>query len=129
MLNYLWVSIGGAVGTAARFWISGVIGQRYGEVFPYGTLTVNVTGSFLIGVLAALTNPDGRWLVSPSFREFFMIGVCGGYTTFSSFSLQTLNLIHDGEWLRAIWNTVASVLLCLFAVWLGQISASMVNRP
>src|SRR6185436_4846728 len=66
MLNYLWVSIGGAIGTAARFWISGMIGQRYGEMFPYGTLIVNVTGSFVIGLFAALTNPDGRWLVSPS---------------------------------------------------------------
>jgi len=105
-----------------------MIGQRYGEMFPYGTLVVNVTGSFVIGLFAALTNPDGRWLVSPSWREFFMIGVCGGYTTFSSFSLQTLDLIHDGEWLRATWNTIGSFAFCLFAVWLGQVCASMINR-
>ena len=101
MLSYLWVSIGGAFGSAARFWISGVAAQRYGQTFPYGTLTVNVTGSFIIGFFAALTDPEGRWLVSPSFREFFMIGVCGGYTTFSSFSLQTLSFAQEGEWLRA----------------------------
>ncbi len=101
MLSYLRVGKGGAIGSAARFWISGVVAQRYGQTFPYGTLTVNVTGSFIIGFFAALTDPEGRWLVSPSFREFFMIGVCGGYTTFSSFSLQTLSFAQEGEWLRA----------------------------
>jgi CrcB protein len=101
MLSYLRVGKGGAIGSAARFWISGVVAQRYGQTFPYGTLTVNVTGLFIIGLFAALTDPEGRWLVSPSFREFFMIGVCGGYTTFSSFSLQTLSFAQEGEWLRA----------------------------
>lgn len=129
MLSYLWVSIGGAIGSAARFWISGVVAERYGQTFPYGTLAVNVTGSFIIGLFAALTDPEGRWLVSPSFREFFMIGVCGGYTTFSSFSLQTLSLAHEGEWFRAAVNTIASFAFCLFAVWLGHISISMINKP
>jgi len=128
MLSYLWVSIGGAIGSAARFWISGVVAQRYGQTFPYGTLTVNVTGSFIIGLFAALTDPEGRWLVSPSFREFFMIGVCGGYTTFSSFSLQTLSLAQDGEWLRAAANAVVSFAFCLLAVWLGHFSVSMINK-
>ena len=128
MLSYLWVSLGGAVGTAARFWISGIVAQRYGETFPYGTLVVNVTGSLLVGLFAALTDPDGRLLVSPSFRQFFMIGICGGYTTFSSFSLQTLALVHDGEWLRAAANTVASFVLCLFAVWLGYFSGAIINK-
>ena len=82
MLGYLWVSVGGAIGSAARFWISGVVAQRYGQTFPYGTLAVNVTGSFIIGLFAALTDPEGRWLMSPSFRQFFMIGICGGYTSF-----------------------------------------------
>ncbi len=128
MLSYLWVSVGGAIGSAARFWISGVVAQRYGQTFPYGTLAVNLTGSFLIGLFAALTNPDGRFLASPSSREFFMIGICGGYTTFSSFSLQTLALAQDGEWLRAGANTVASFTLCLVAVWLGHFSVSMINK-
>lgn len=129
MLSYLWVSIGGAIGSAARFWISGVVAQRYGQTFPYGTLTVNVTGSFIIGLFAALTDPEGRWLVSPSFREFFMIGVCGGYTTFSSFSLQTLSLAQEGEGLRAAANAIASFVFCLLAVWLGHFSVSMINKP
>jgi CrcB protein len=128
MLSYLWVSIGGAIGSAARFWISGVIAERYGQTFPYGTLAVNVTGSLIIGIFAALTDPEGRWLVSPSFRQFFMIGVCGGYTTFSSFSLQTLSLAQDGEWFRAAANAVASFALCLLAVWLGHFSVTLINE-
>lgn len=129
MLSYLWVSAGGAIGSAARFWISGLVASRYGQTFPFGTLVVNVTGSFIIGLFAALTDPDGRFLTSPSFREFFMIGICGGYTTFSSFSLQTLALAQDGEWLRAGANAVASFTLCLVAVWLGHFSVSMINKP
>lgn len=129
MLSYFWVSLGGAIGSAGRFWISGLIATRYGQTFPYGTLAVNVTGSFIIGVFAALTDPDGRFLASPSFREFFMIGICGGYTTFSSFSLQTLSLAQEGEWLRAGMNAVASFTLCLIAVWLGHFFVSMINKP
>jgi CrcB protein len=123
MLNYLWVGIGGALGSIARFWISGVVARQFGETFPYGTLIVNVTGSFIIGLFATLTDTDGRWLVAPSFRAFFIAGVCGGYTTFSSFSLQTLNLARDGEWARAGANAVLSFLLCLIAVWFGHLLA------
>ena len=89
MLSYILVMLGGALGTGARFWMSGFIAERGGEFFPLGTLVVNVSGSFVIGFFAAFTDPEGPVLVSPRFREFFMIGVCGGYTTFSSFSLQT----------------------------------------
>jgi CrcB protein len=128
MLNYIWVSLGGAIGSAARFWLSGVVAQRYGQTFPYGTLAVNVTGSLIIGMFAALTEPDGRWLVSPSFRQFFMIGICGGYTTFSSFSLQTLTLAQDGEWFRAGANSIASFALCLLAVWLGHVSVTLISK-
>jgi CrcB protein len=128
MLNYFWVSVGGAVGTAARFWLSGIVAQRYGQTFPYGTLVVNVTGSFIIGLFAALTDPDGRWLVSPSVRQFVMIGVCGGYTTFSSFSLQTLSLAQDGEWFRAAANSFLSFALCLIAVWLGHFCVTLITK-
>jgi CrcB protein len=128
MLSYFWVSLGGAIGSAGRFWISGLVADRYGQTFPFGTLAVNVTGSFIIGLIAALTDPEGRFLASPSFREFFMIGICGGYTTFSSFSLQTLSLAQDGEWFRAGANAVASFALCLVAVWLGHFSVSMINK-
>jgi fluoride exporter len=84
---------------------------------------VNVTGSFAIGFLAAFTDPEGSYLVSPRLRQFFMIGVCGGYTTFSSFSLQTLDLVRDGDWFKAGLNTLLSFVCCLIAVWLGRILA------
>ena len=129
MLSYFWVSVGGAIGSAARFWISGIVAERFGQTFPFGTLIVNVTGSFIIGLFAGLTEPEGRWLVSPSFREFFMIGICGGYTTFSSFSLQTLALAQDGEWFRAAGNAIASFSLCLLAVWIGHFSVWALNKP
>ena len=123
MLSYIFVILGGALGTGARFWMSGFIAQRAGEVFPLGTLFVNVSGSFVVGFFATLTGPEGPVLVSPRFRQFFMIGVCGGYTTFSSFSLQTLDLARDGDWLKALLNTVLSFACCLAAVWLGCVLA------
>lgn len=121
MLTYFWIMFGGALGSGARFWASGLVAERYGAVFPLGTLFVNVTGSFLIGVVAALADPGGPLLVSPRLRQFVMIGVCGGYTTFSSFSLQTLELAQAGDWLRAGANSVLSLVCCLVAVWLGRI--------
>ena len=123
MLSYIVVMLGGALGTGARFWASGLIAERAGEFFPLGTLIVNVTGSFAIGFLAAFADPEGRFLLSPRFREFFLVGVCGGYTTFSSFSLQTLDLIRDGDWFKACLNTLLSFACCLAAVWLGRILA------
>jgi CrcB protein len=121
---YLWVGLGGAIGSVVRFWLNGVV-SRYFETFPMGTLLINVTGSFLIGLFAASTGTEGRWLASPSFRVFFMVGICGGYTTFSSFSLQTLNLLRDREWLYAGGNVILSVVLCLVAVWLGYLLGAM----
>jgi len=120
MFSYLVVAIGGALGSVGRFWLSGAIAQKFGETFPAGTLVVNITGCFVIGIFAALTGPEGRIWASPTFRQFFMIGVLGGYTTFSSFSLQTLALARDGEWLFAALNAIGSFLLCLVAVWLGD---------
>src|SRR5207248_1696428 len=111
----------------ARFWFSGLFARQFGETFPWGTLLVNISGSFAIGFFATLTGPDGRWLVNPTARQFFMIGVCGGYTTFSSFSFQTLNLLEDGEWLYAGANVLLSVLLCLAGVWLGHLLAGALN--
>jgi len=115
--------LGGAFGTGARFWASGFVAERAGEFFPLSTLVVNVTGSFAIGFLAALTDSMGPLLLSPRLREFFMIGVCGGYTTFSSFSLQTLDLVRDGDWFKAGLNTLLSFACCLTAVWLGRVIA------
>ena len=128
MLSYFIVMPGGALGTGARFWASGFVARRFGEAFPFGTLVVNVTGSFVIGFFATLSDLDGVLLVRPTFRQFFMIGVCGGYTTFSSFSLQTPTLARDGEWLWAGGNTVLSVVLCLIAVWLGHAAAEWLNK-
>ena len=113
MLNYLWIMLGGALGTGARYWLSGFAAQRVGEVFPVGTLIVNITGSFVIGFFAAMVDPLGPFLVSPRFRQFFTIGICGGYTTFSSFSLQTFELMQEGDWLKATLNILISVVGCI----------------
>jgi CrcB protein len=123
MLDYILVMLGGALGTGVRFWASGIIAEQAGEVFPLGTLVVNVTGSFIIGFFAAFTDAERPFLVPPRFREFFMIGVCGDYTTFSSFSLQTLDLVREGDWFKACVNTLLSFGCCLTAVWLGRVLA------
>ena len=130
MLTYLWVAIGGALGSVGRFWLSDLVAARFGESFPIGTLFVNVSGSFLIGIFAALTIPEGRMdSQSRAFvSQFLMYGVCGGYTTFSSFSLQTLNLLRDREWLYAGENIILSVALCLLGVWLGFLLVSFLNQ-
>lgn len=120
LLDYVWVMLGGALGTGARFWLSGFTAQRIGELFPVGTLLVNLSGSFVIGVFAALADPMGPFLVRPRFRQFFTIGLCGGYTTFSSFSLQTLDLMQAGDWMKALLNVLISVFGCIAAAWLGR---------
>ncbi len=127
MGTYLWVAAGSALGGMARYWCSGFIAERAGDAFPWGTLAINILGSFVIGFFGGLTGPDGRFLVSPDVRIFVMVGLCGGYTTFSSFSLQTLVLMQDGEWARAGANVLLSVVLCLFAVWLGVAAAGAIN--
>ena len=127
MLAYVWVALGGALGTTARYWLSGVVARSVGETFPWGTMVINISGSFVIGFFGALTGPDGRWFVGSNARQFVMIGICGGYTTFSSFSLQTLNLTNDGEWFRAGANIGLSVALCLIAVWVGVGAAGLIN--
>ncbi len=127
MSVYLWLALGGALGTLARYGLNGLISERFGQTFPLGTMVINVTGSFVIGLFAELTAPEGRWLASPTFRTFFMVGICGGYTTFSSFSLQTLNLVQDKEWLYASLNILLSVALSLVAVWLGHVLALKLN--
>lgn len=127
MQAYLWIGIGSALGGMVRFWCSGVAARLIGETFPWGTLFVNVLGSLIIGFIATMSAPDGRLFLGTLERQFIMIGVCGGFTTFSSFSLQTLNLLNDGEWLYAGLNIGASVVLCLLAVWLGHIAAVQLN--
>lgn len=128
MALYLWIAVGSAIGGVARFALSGLVANQFGPTFPWGTLIVNVSGSFVIGFINTITAPDGRVFASGTTRQFLMTGICGGYTTFSSFSLQTLNLANDGEWMRAGANAVLSVVCCLLAVWLGHITALYLNR-
>ena len=128
MMIYFWVMLGSALGGAARYWCSGFAAAHFGETFPLGTLAVNVIGSLIIGFFATLTGPEGRYLVGTEARQFVMIGLCGGYTTFSSFSVQTLNLVRDGEMKLAGANVALSVMLCLLAVWLGHIAAASINQ-
>ncbi|MCE0499462.1 MAG: fluoride efflux transporter CrcB [Methylacidiphilales bacterium] len=125
---YIYVMVGGALGTLARFLLSAYVASHVGETFPWGTLLINVTGSFAIGFFGTLTDPDGALLVRPEARTFFMIGICGGYTTFSSFSLQTLRLAQNGQLLYAGANIIASNVGCLLAVWLGYLCAANIRR-
>jgi len=125
-MEWAWVIIGSALGGMARYGVSGTVARRIGETFPWGTLTVNVVGSFVIGLFAALVAPGGALGGERMVGAFVMTGVCGGYTTFSSFSLQTLNLARDGEWPRALANVVASTVLCLLAVWAGFALAALI---
>lgn len=128
MMNYLWIAVGSALGGVLRFWLSGLAAQRFGEGFPTGTLLVNATGSFLIGFIYTFTAATGKSPGSEAIRNFLMAGLCGGYTTFSAFSLQTLNLARSGDWLAAGLNVMLSVALCLLAVWLGHLLAQAMAR-
>ena len=124
MLAYVWIAVGSALGGMARH-ACGVLATRYlGAGLPWGTIFVNVSGSFLIGLLAALTARQGRAHLDPLLRYFLMIGFCGGYTTFSAFSLQTLELLRAGAITPALTNVLLSVLLCILAVWLGYLAGA-----
>lgn len=125
--HVLWVALGGALGSVARYACSGWVARVFGETFPWGTLCVNIVGSLIIGFGATVTGPDGRWLASPATRQLLFVGFCGGYTTFSSFSLQTLTLLNDGEWTLAGANMAGSVASCMVAVWLGAVLGNLVN--
>ena len=120
---YLWIALGSAIGGAGRYWCNNVVSSAFGDAFPWGTIAVNVAGSFLIGFLASIDPFPGRsWLPGPEARAFLMVGVCGGYTTFSAFSLQTLDLLRNGQWPEALGNIALSVALCLLAVWIGHLA-------
>jgi CrcB protein len=129
MLFYLWLALGGALGTLARFGVSSIAAQCFGTDFPWGTLIINVAGSFIMGFFASLTTAETRFAAGPTTRQFVMTGVLGGFTTFSSFSLQTLNLARNGDWLRAGANASGSLVLCLVAVWLGHLTAVAITAP
>lgn len=128
MSVYLWIAFGSALGGAARYWCNGFFARSLGGAFPWGTLFVNVAGCLFIGFFATLTAPDGRMFVAPLTRQVVMAGICGGFTTFSSFSLETLNLARDGEFFRASGNVMGSVALCLIGVWIGHLFGLYLNR-
>jgi len=118
------VLTGGFLGGVLRFAISGVVARRLGETFPWSTLVVNVTGDVVIGGLAGAAATAGGALATAAFREFAIVGILGGYTTVSSFALQTLSLAVDGERLRAALNVVVSTVLGLAAVGAGFLLAA-----
>jgi CrcB protein len=120
------VMIGGAIGTLARYVVS-ILALPISRELPWGTIAINITGSFLIGVFGTLTLAHGRYPVSENLRRFVMVGLCGGYTIFSAFSLQTLDLLRSGAVARATVNAVASVILCVGAVSVGHLIAAQLN--
>jgi len=115
---YLAVGLGSALGGILRLWLAGLVTQRWGDGFPWGTLLVNVIGSFAIGVFSGALGP-GRWMLGEPAMVFLTAGICGGFTTFSAFSIQTLRLLQQGQFGAALANIASSVSLCLLAVWLG----------
>ena len=119
------IFLGSGSGGLLRYWLGGIVQNWSGPSFPFGTFVVNVTGCLAMGFLA--TAWTGSVLIREEYRSAVLIGVLGGYTTFSSFSLQTLNLAQDSEWLQAGGNVVASVVFCLLAVWLGHMLALSIN--
>ena len=123
---YACVASGGMLGSLARYLASLAIPLVSG--FPLPTLFVNVTGSFIIGLYSTLTGPDGRWFAGTRQRQFVMTGICGGYTTFSAFSLETFRLLHEGRTGTACLNIAISVVTWLAAVWLGHRLARRLNR-
>lgn len=122
----LYVTLGGALGTLTRYLLS-VLALPISHRFPWATLIANVTGCALIGFVGTLTLAHGRYPLSENMRLFLMVGFCGGYTTFSAFGLQTLDLIRNGATARAMLNVVASVFLCLIGVAIGHWAAETLN--
>ena len=126
MIATLVVALGGALGSTARYWFALWL-LPHSRSLPWGTILINIVGSFAIGFFGTFTLAHGRYPVAEPARLFFMVGVCGGFTTFSSFSLQTLDLLRTGAVLRALVNVGASVMLCLAAVAVGHVLAASLN--
>ena len=126
-MTYLWIGLGSAFGGIVRHVVTVWCAALWGDRFPVATVLINIAGSFLIGFTAAFGRFEGKIYLSPLTKDFLMIGVLGGFTTFSSFSLQTLYLAQRGEWPLAALNVFGSVALCLAAVCLGSVLGKMLN--
>jgi fluoride exporter len=126
--SYISVALGSVVGGVARYLASVLFVSQLGDGFPWSTLFVNVAGSFIIGFYAALTGPDGRLFATQRQRQFVMVGFCGGFTTFSAFSLETMRLVHSGNIRAAFINLVISIIGWLVSVWMGHALATRLNR-
>lgn len=124
MLSYGYVALGGALGSMLRFGVNRWLTVLLGDGLPWGTVLINISGSFAIGLFAAYFESNARAAIPLEIRQFVLVGLCGGFTTFSSFSLQTLVLLNAGEAGRAMLNVVLSVMLCLIAVSLGYMLPS-----
>jgi len=118
-MNILLVFAGGGIGAVARYWMQGIVYRFVNGMFPYGTVAVNVLGCFVIGLL--VTGMEDRFMVNPSLRIFMTIGILGGFTTFSSFSFETIALLQEGEVLFGMLNILASIVICLSATYIGVI--------
>jgi len=118
-MTYLWVALGSAIGGVLRYAIARIMEPVSGGI-PWGTVLINVSGCFVIGYFGTLTLASGRYAVPEYIRIFVMVGICGGFTTFSSFSLQTFDLLRSGHWGRALAHVVVSVIVCLVAVAVGH---------
>ncbi len=128
MQNYLLVALGSAVGGMARYTCSILTVRYISETFPWSTLFVNIVGSFLIGILAVVIPLDGRWLMIPDARSLLIIGLCGGFTTFSAFSLEMINLARNGAWAAAFAYLLGSFVLCIAAAALGYFGTAALQR-
>lgn len=123
-MNIVLVFIGGGLGAVARYLVSGWLYNVRGSHFPYGTLIENIVGCFLIGLLMA--GFEERFLVSPSLRIFLTIGILGGFTTFSTFSYETISMLQDGELYYASLNVIISVVTCLGGTYLGSLVGKLI---
>jgi len=120
MQKTIFIALAGLVGTLVRYWLSGFVARQYGETFPWGTLIVNLIGSFLAGAMYHLA--EERLLISPALRTIILIGLLGGFTTFSSYGLQTFTLLRNGEIGLATLNVTVSNVLGLLMVWMGYVA-------
>jgi fluoride exporter len=125
LIKYLMVGVGGALGSILRFWLGSYVGDRLGSRFPYGTFVVNISGSFLIGLIITLLAEKTHW--SSNWRYLVPIGVIGGYTTFSAFEYETFRLFQDGQLLMGSLNVALSVIAGFVAVWVGVVAGRVIS--